>query len=162
MYSLFWILIADLWYILSCCQRDWKTYVHNWLLKPFSHYYDLVSHSTHVVCVYFINADYDFWGTFNGNFSLLSGFLPEICWEEVADRKFFHISFWLETFDLGVWTEASLLRASLQSNICSYLFLVGNVRPGVWTEASLLRGNCRWNIFSYFVLVGKVRPRSHF
>ena len=31
------------------------TYIHNWSLQPFSHDYDLVSHTTYVVCVSFIH-----------------------------------------------------------------------------------------------------------
>ena len=61
---------------------------------------DLVSHTTYVVCVYFIHKWRDlqfkvnserqiFWETFHGNFYLLLEFLPEICWEEIAEEILF-------------------------------------------------------------------------
>ena len=40
------------------------TYVHNWSLKPFSQYYGLASHTTHVLCVNFICEWWDI--QFNG------------------------------------------------------------------------------------------------
>ena len=85
-------------------------YIHNWSLQPFSQDYGLASHTTHVVCVNFIrerrdlqfNVDSErqiFWETFSWQFYLLSEFLPEICWEEVAEEIFFFISFLMT--DLG-------------------------------------------------------------
>ena len=36
-----------------------RTYLLNWPLQPFSQYYDLASHTTHVVCVNFIHECWD-------------------------------------------------------------------------------------------------------
>ena len=39
----------------------------------------------------------DFWESFHVNFYLLTEFLPEICWEEVAGEiifKYFHFDVW--------------------------------------------------------------------
>ena len=38
---------------------------------------------------------------FMPGFYLLSEFLPEICWEEMAEEIFFHISFWCLTCDMN-------------------------------------------------------------
>ena len=65
---------------------------------------DLVFHTTYVVCVNFINkwrdllfkVDYErqiFWETFHGSFNSLSKFLPEICWEEIAEEILFVFCF---------------------------------------------------------------------
>ena len=65
---------------------------------------NLVFHTTYVVCVNFIykwralqfKDDCErqiFWETFHGNFYLLSGFLPEICWEEIAEEILFVFCF---------------------------------------------------------------------
>ena len=73
------------------------TYIHNWPLQPFSQGYGLASHTTHVVRVNFIRGWRDllfkvytelqiFWVTFSWQVYLLSEFLPEICWEEVAEE----------------------------------------------------------------------------
>ena len=35
-----------------------------------------------------------FWETFHGNFYLFSEFLPEICWEDIAEKNTFCILFW--------------------------------------------------------------------
>ena len=37
--------------------------------------------------------DFCFWKTFHGNFISFAKFLPEICWEEVAEEIFCYISF---------------------------------------------------------------------
>ena len=39
---------------------------------------------------------------FSWHFYLLSKFLPEICWEQVAKEIFFHISFWCLGLDPGL------------------------------------------------------------
>ena len=63
---------------------------------------DLVSHTTYVVCVNFIHkwrnlqlkVDSEqqiFWETFHVQFYLLSELLPEICWEEIAEKILFVI-----------------------------------------------------------------------
>ena len=57
---------------------------------------DLDSHTTYIVCVNFIYKWQDlrfkvdfkwqiFWETFHGSFNLLSEFLPEIYWKEIAE-----------------------------------------------------------------------------
>ena len=80
------------------------TYIHNWVLQPFSQDYDLASYITHVVRINFIrewldvqfNVDSErqifFKKICHFRFPLVSEFLPEICWEEIA--YFFHVSFW--------------------------------------------------------------------
>ena len=61
---------------------------------------DLISHTICVVCVNFIHIRRDlqfkvdterqiFCETFHGSFNLLSEFLPEICWEEIAKKILF-------------------------------------------------------------------------
>ena len=86
------------------------TYIHNWPLQPFSQDYGLASHTTHVVCVNFIREcgtysltstpnDRFFEKLFHGSFYLLSEFLPEICWEKVAEEIFFIFHFWWLTLD---------------------------------------------------------------
>ena len=75
---------------------------------------DLVSYTTYVVCVNFIRkwwglqfkVDFErqiFLETFHGNFYLLSKFLPEICWEKIAEEILFVFRFdvWLGTRTLG-------------------------------------------------------------
>ena len=80
------------------------TYIHNWPLQPFSQDYGLASHTTQVVCVNFrrewrdlqLKVDSErqiFWETFSWQVYLLSEFLPEICWEEVAEEIFFVVCF---------------------------------------------------------------------
>ena len=72
-----------------------STYVRNLALQPFSHYFGLASHTTHVVCINFIREWWDlqfnvdserqiffffFFGqTFSQQIYLLSEFLPDIC-----------------------------------------------------------------------------------
>ena len=75
-------------------------YIHNWPLQPCSQNYGLASHTTHAVCVNFIrewrNLQFNVDSVrqiFSWQFYLLSEFLTEICWEEVAEKIFFHISF---------------------------------------------------------------------
>ena len=41
-------------YSQSFYQKSIPAYIHKWPLQSFSHYYDLASHTTHVVCVNFI------------------------------------------------------------------------------------------------------------
>ena len=101
-------------YFQSSCQKFAKIlkfkilvlptlYIPNWSLQPFSHNYDLASHSTYVVCVSFYLKD----GTyslqsaqknrlvrsFSRQFYLLSDFSPEICWEEVVEEIFLYFRF---------------------------------------------------------------------
>ena len=80
------------------------TYIHNWPLQPPSvRIISLVSYTTYVVCVNFIHKWRDlefkvdserqiFLRNFSCQFLLLSKFLPEIWWEEIAEEIFFHIS----------------------------------------------------------------------
>ena len=89
------------------------TYIHNWPLQPFSQYYGLASHTTHIVCVLILYMNggtyslksirnYRFLRNFSWQFNLLSAFLPEICWELVAEEIFFHISIWHLTKGLNL------------------------------------------------------------
>ena len=81
--------------------------IHSYIID---HYYpsikiiDLVSNTTYVVCVNFIHKWQDLqfkvdserlnsWETFSWQISLLSEFLPEICWEEIAEEILFVIGF---------------------------------------------------------------------
>ena len=79
------------------------TNVYNWSSQPFGQNYDIASHPTYVVCFNFIRkwrdlkfkADTElqiFRETIHHNCYLLSVFLPEICWEEVAEEIFLYIS----------------------------------------------------------------------
>ena len=43
------------WHSFMACQMSWLTYILNWSIQSFSWDYDLVSHSTHVVCFNFIH-----------------------------------------------------------------------------------------------------------
>ena len=66
---------------------------------------DLVSHTTYIVCANFIQfIVVSERQTYDGNFISLSVFLPEICWEEVADEIFFH-SYVLMS---NLWFESKL------------------------------------------------------
>ena len=83
-----------------CSSTMWKilckhlhAYIHNWLLQPFSQDYGLASHATNAVCVNFIG-DWrdlqfktDFWEIFSWQVYLFAEFLPEICWEEIAEKN---------------------------------------------------------------------------
>ena len=81
---------------------------------------DLVSHTTYVVCVNFLyisggtykfKVDSErqiFWETFHGNFYLRSEFLPQICWEEIAEEIFF-------VFRFDVWSGTRTLAFRLIS-----------------------------------------------
>ena len=98
-------------------QIEKYSYIHNWPLQPFSRDYGLASHqTTHVVCVNFIrerrdlqfNVDSErqiFEKLFSWQFYLLSEFLPEICWEEVAEEIFFFIFHFLDDWP-GIRTQA--------------------------------------------------------
>ena len=78
-----------------------KNYIHTYIIghyNPSVRIIDLVSHTTYVVCVNFIHKwrwtyslkstpnDRFFWETFHDNFINFSEFLPEICWEEIAEE----------------------------------------------------------------------------
>ena len=106
------------------CSIYIHTYIHNWPLQPISQDYGLASHTTHVVCVNFMR---EWWGLqfnvdserqifeklFHGNFYLLSEFLPEICWEEVAEEIFF-------VFRFDVWPGTRTLAFRLISQHTTY------------------------------------------
>ena len=44
-----------------------------------------------------------FWETFHGSFNLLSEFLPEICWEEIAKEKYFTYFILMSGLGLEPW-----------------------------------------------------------
>ena len=81
---------------------------------------DLVSHLAYVVCVnFFIHKWQDlqfkvdserqiFWETFHGNFISFAEFLPEICWDEIAEEIFF-------VFRFDVWPGTRTLAFGLIS-----------------------------------------------
>ena len=80
--------------------------------NPSARIIDLVSNNTYVVCVNFIQYRRDlqfkvdserqtFWETFYGSFNLLSGFLLEICWEQIAEEILFVCRFWCLAWDLN-------------------------------------------------------------
>ena len=84
----------------------------------------LVSHTTYVVCVNFIHKWRDlqfkidserkiFWETFLWQFYLLSEFLPEICWEQIAQEILF-------VFRFDVWPGTLTLAFRLISQHTSY------------------------------------------
>ena len=85
---------------------------------------DLVSHTTYVVCVNFIHKWRDllfkvdskrqiFWETFHGSFKLLSEFITEICWEEIAEEILF-------VFRFDVWPGTRTLAFRLISRHTNY------------------------------------------
>ena len=89
----------------TVCFLFWNTYIIGHY-NPSVWIIDLVSHTTYVVCVNFIHKwrDLQFkvdserhiiWETFHGNFYWLSEFLPEICWEEIAEEILFVFHFFL-------------------------------------------------------------------
>ena len=102
--------------------------VHTYIIghyNPSVRIIDLVSHATYVVCVNFIHQWRDlqfkvdserqiFWETFHRNFYLLSEFLPEICWEEIAEEILF-------IFRFDVWPGARTLAFHLISQHTTYL-----------------------------------------
>ena len=68
---------------------------------------DLVSQTTYVVYVGSLHFNVDseqqiYLKNFSWQIHLVSEFLPEICWEEIADEIFFHISFWCLTWDTNL------------------------------------------------------------
>ena len=94
---------------IAQCENTINYSIHNWPLQPSSQDYGLASHTTHVVCVNFIrewrnlqfNVDSErqiFEKLFHGRFNLLSEFLPEMCWEEVAEEIFFIYHFFFFFF----------------------------------------------------------------
>ena len=75
-----------------------NAYIHTYIFglsNPSVRIIDLVAHAIYVVCVNFIHKRRDLQckadserqisETFHGNFYLLSEFLPEICWKEIAE-----------------------------------------------------------------------------
>ena len=95
------------YHLISWIQKNWivrfksklRTYVIGHY-NPSVRIIDLVSHATYVVYVNFRHKWRDlqfkvdserqiFWETFHGSFNLLSEFLPEICWEEIAEEILF-------------------------------------------------------------------------
>ena len=85
------------------------TTIHNWLIQPFSQYYDLDSHTIHVLIVSINRCTYSlktipndsFLRKFTLQFYLLSEFLPKICWEEINEEIFFFFLFWCLNRDLN-------------------------------------------------------------
>ena len=87
-----------------------QTYIHTYIIghyNPSVRIIDLVSHTTYVMRVNFIykwrylqfkvgSERQIFWETFNGNFILLSEFLPEICWKEIAEEILFVFRLWCQ------------------------------------------------------------------
>ena len=101
------------------------TYIRNWSLKPFSQdYWPSFSHHLRC-CINFIYKWRDlqfkvdserqiFWETFHKNFiCLLSEFLPEICWEEIAEEI-------LIVFCFDVWSGCRTLGLRLRSQHTTY------------------------------------------
>ena len=97
--------------VYSAAVRNIHIYMHNWALQPFSQDYGPTSHTTPVVCLNFIrkwrdlqfNVDSErqiFWETFSWQVYLLSAFLPDICWKEIAKEIFF-FSYFVLMSDLG-------------------------------------------------------------
>ena len=127
---------------------------------------DLVSHTTYVVCVNFIHKWRDlqfkvdtkrqiFWETFHGSFYLLSEFLPETCWEEIAEKIWWYC---IHTY-IHNWS-------GLHPSFSHHLYCVWILYIKGWTYSFnltpkdrylrnfsrqfYLLGNRRRNIFSYF------------
>ena len=87
---------------------------------------DLASHTTYIVYVNIKHKCRDrqfkvyserqtFWETFHDNFCLLSEFLPEICWEKIAEEILF-------VFCFDVWLGARTLSLRLISQPTDYSF----------------------------------------
>ena len=116
-------------------QQRWKSicfpflkyiYIHTNIIghyNPSIRIIDLFFHTTYVVCVNFIHKwrDLQFkvdskrqiWETFSWQFYLLSEFLPEICWEEIAEEILF-------VFRLDVWPGTRTLAFRLISQHTTY------------------------------------------
>ena len=75
-----------------------------------------VSHNTYVVCVRFRTTD--FLRNFSWQFNTFSEFLPEICWEEIAEKMLF-------VFCFDVWYGARTLAFS-SNKPAHYLLDHGN------------------------------------
>ena len=86
------------------------TYIHNWLLQPFSQNYDPVSHTTYVVCVNFLHTWRDL------------QFKVDSEWQ-IFEKLFMAILFTLRAF------ARNLLRGSRRRNI-SFLFRF-DIWPGI-------------------------------
>ena len=67
-----------------------NTYIHNWSLQPFTvRVIALVSHTTYVTYSLKSTPNDRFLRNFSWQFYLLLEFLPEICWEEIAEEILF-------------------------------------------------------------------------
>ena len=89
-----------------------NNYIHTYIIghyNPSVGIIDLVSHTTYVVCINFIHkwrdlqfkvdSERQIWETFHCNFILHSEFLPEFCWEEIAEEIVFVSRFWCLAWD---------------------------------------------------------------
>ena len=119
-----------LWQIISFISPPNEygyVYIHTYIVghyNPSVRIFDLVSHTTYVVCVNFIHKWRDlqfkvdserqiFLRNFPWQFYLLSVFLPEICWEEIAEEILF-------VFRFDVWPGTRTLAFRLISQHTTY------------------------------------------
>ena len=111
-----------------CIKAEWLPlrlrFIYTYIIGDFNpsvRIIKLVSHTTYVVCVNFLYIsgwDLQFkvnskrqicWETFHGSFIYYSEFLPEICWEDIAEEILFYV------FCFDVWPEAWTLALRLIS-----------------------------------------------
>ena len=50
--GLYFDLVFDKTFTLTCIYDNIHTFMHNWLLQPLSQDYELASHATYIVCVW--------------------------------------------------------------------------------------------------------------
>ena len=111
-------------------------YIHSWPLLPSVRTIDLVSHTTCVVCVRFIQKS-----TPNNNLfeilfmailvlpELLLEFLPEICWEEIVEEILF-----VFCFDVWPWDRTLALCLNKPTH---FLLDFGDFKSVHYTQAKM-------------------------
>ena len=110
-----WTLLDLIWIIISLNSTYIHIYIHNWPLQPFSQDYDLVSHTTYVVCVNFIHE----W--------------RDLQFKVDSERQIFEKLFMAILFTLRVFAR-NLLRGSRRRNIF-FSYFIFDVWPGIRTRA---------------------------
>ena len=110
--------------------QHWRyhTYIHTYIIGRYNQDYSLMLCS---LILYVSGGNYSLTSLPNDrflrNFSqqfyfLLSEFLPEICWEEIAEQIFFHISYWGQTLIISQHTPTRLRRLHTDQKKFFFLF----------------------------------------
>ena len=116
------LIICQIRHELSVTIHKIGIHIH-WPLQPFSQdYWPSFSHHLCCVCVNFIHKWRQiFLRNFSYQFYLLSEFLPEICWAEIAEEI-------LSVFCFDVWTGARTLAFRLISQHTTYQITVTSMK----------------------------------